>query len=38
MTSGSDSSDSKDCNDRFPEAVENVARNCGLTDPIEDEP
>lgn len=39
FTSGSDSSDSKKCNDLFPAAAENAARNCALIDdPIEDEP
>ena len=39
FTSGSDSSDSKNCNDLFPAAAENAARNCALIDdPIEDEP
>lgn len=39
ITSGSDSSESKDCKDLFPQAAENAARNCASTDdPIDDEP
>jgi hypothetical protein len=38
ITSGSDSSESKSSGDLFPAAAENTARNCALTDPIEDEP
>jgi hypothetical protein len=38
ITSGSDSSESKSYNNRFPEAAENSARNCALADPIEGEP
>ena len=37
ITSGSDSSESN-CNDVFPAAAENAAKNLALIDPIEDAP
>lgn len=38
LTSGSDSSDSESCEDRFPVAAENAAKKGALTAPTEEEP